>query len=90
MLLLPPDHKRRTAGGRDTPGGGATQSNIHNGTAGASGYLCLLVARKRQLHVLASAHAPLAASAAPPMTLLGVTRLAVPSLMIELEGTAAS
>lgn len=30
------------------------------------------------------------ASAAPPMTLLGVTRLAAPSLMIELEGSAGS
>jgi enamine deaminase RidA (YjgF/YER057c/UK114 family) len=29
-------------------------------------------------------------SAAPPMTLLGVTRLAVPSLMIELEATATN
>lgn len=28
--------------------------------------------------------------AAPPMTLLGVTRLAIPPLMIELEATAAS
>lgn len=28
--------------------------------------------------------------AAPPMTLLGVTRLAMPSLMIEIEATAAS
>ena len=27
--------------------------------------------------------------AAPPMTLLGVTRLAIPSLMIEIEATAA-
>lgn len=31
-----------------------------------------------------------AAGAAPPMTLLGVTRLAMPSLMIELEATAAT
>ena len=29
------------------------------------------------------------ASAAPPMTLLGVTRLAMPPLMIEIEATAA-
>jgi enamine deaminase RidA (YjgF/YER057c/UK114 family) len=28
--------------------------------------------------------------AAPPMTLLGVTRLAIPSLLIEIEATAAS
>ena len=30
-----------------------------------------------------------AASATPPMTLLGVTRLALPGLMIEIEATAA-
>ena len=30
-----------------------------------------------------------AAGAAPPMTLVGVTRLALPGLMIELEATAA-
>lgn len=29
------------------------------------------------------------ASASPPMTLLGVTRLAIPPLMIEIEATAA-
>lgn len=29
-----------------------------------------------------------AAGAAPPSTLLGVTRLAIPTLMVELEGTA--
>lgn len=31
-----------------------------------------------------------AAQAAPPMTLLGVTRLAVPGLMFEIEATAAA
>lgn len=31
-----------------------------------------------------------AAGVAPPMTLLGVTRLALPPLMIEIEATAAS
>jgi enamine deaminase RidA (YjgF/YER057c/UK114 family) len=31
-----------------------------------------------------------AAGAAPPMTLLGVTRLAIPTLMIEIAATAAS
>jgi enamine deaminase RidA (YjgF/YER057c/UK114 family) len=31
-----------------------------------------------------------AAGAAPPTTLLGVTRLALPSLLIELEGTAVA
>lgn len=31
-----------------------------------------------------------AAGAAPPMTLLGVTRLALPPLMIEIEATAAA
>lgn len=30
------------------------------------------------------------AGAAPPMTLLGVTRLAIPGLMIEIEGSAAT
>jgi enamine deaminase RidA (YjgF/YER057c/UK114 family) len=30
------------------------------------------------------------AGAAPPMTLLGVTRLAIPPLMIEIEATAAT
>jgi len=31
-----------------------------------------------------------AAGVAPPMTLLGVTRLAIPSLMFEIEATAAA
>ncbi|WP_061293006.1 RidA family protein [Herbidospora cretacea] len=31
-----------------------------------------------------------AAGAAPPTTMLGVTRLAIPGLMVELEGTAVS
>lgn len=31
-----------------------------------------------------------AAAVAPPGTLLGVTRLAIPSLMVELEGTAVA
>jgi enamine deaminase RidA (YjgF/YER057c/UK114 family) len=31
-----------------------------------------------------------AAGAAPPMTLVGVTRLALPPLMVEIEATAAS
>ncbi|GIJ45387.1 hypothetical protein Val02_22730 [Virgisporangium aliadipatigenens] len=31
-----------------------------------------------------------AAGAAPPTTLLGVTRLAIPDLMVELEGTAVA
>jgi enamine deaminase RidA (YjgF/YER057c/UK114 family) len=30
------------------------------------------------------------AGAAPPMTLIGVTRLAIPGLMIEIEGNAAA
>ena len=29
-------------------------------------------------------------NAAPPMTLLGVTRLAIPPLMVEIEATAAA
>ncbi len=31
-----------------------------------------------------------AAGVAPPTTMLGVTRLAIPDLMVELEGTAVS
>jgi enamine deaminase RidA (YjgF/YER057c/UK114 family) len=31
-----------------------------------------------------------AAKAAPPTTVLGVTRLAVPGLMVEIEATAVS
>lgn len=31
-----------------------------------------------------------AAGASPPMTLLGVTRLAIPDLMFEIEATAAA
>ena len=31
-----------------------------------------------------------AAGAAPPMTLLGVTRLAIPDLLIEIEASAAT
>ncbi|MGL5010814.1 MAG: RidA family protein [Paracoccaceae bacterium] len=38
--------------------------------------------------LLGARMAPL--GAAPPMTLLGVTRLALPPLMIEIEGTAAA
>ncbi len=41
----------------------------------------------KHFDVLGSQLAPL--SATPPMTLLGVTRLAMPELMIEIEATAA-
>lgn len=42
----------------------------------------------RHFDLLGARMGPL--GAAPPMTLLGVTRLAMPSLMIEIEATAAS
>ena len=41
----------------------------------------------RHLDVLGARLGPL--GAAPPVTLLGVTRLAVPGLMVEIEATAA-
>ncbi len=42
----------------------------------------------RHLDVLGMRFGPI--NCAPPMTLLGVTRLAVPGLMFEIEATAAS
>lgn len=41
----------------------------------------------QQFDVFGARFGPL--SAAPPMTLLGVTRLAIPGLMLEIEATAA-